>query len=191
MIRSFLAVEVPEEQRAAVSGIIGELKRIPSGVKWVIPDQVHLTLKFFGSISPETVEGISRTLTPIVAGISPFPLSLEGLGGFPNLFRPRVIWLGIGGDTAALKGLQQSAEKALGSIGIPKEDRPFRGHLTIGRNKNPKINEELTGRLSQGIKSEGVPFSVKEVVLFRSDLKPSGSVYTRLKVFTLKNQPDL
>jgi 2'-5' RNA ligase len=190
MIRSFLAIEIPEEQRAFISGVIRDLKEVPSRVKWVLPGQIHLTLKFFGSISPETVEGINRTLTPVAAGVSPFHLSLQDLGGFPNLFRPRVIWLGLGGETAALKGLQQAVEEALGSIGLPREERPFQGHVTIGRNKEPKINEELTKRLSQGIKTGTVSFSVKEMVLFRSDLKPSGPIYTRLNVFPLKKDLD-
>ena len=101
MIRSFLAIEIPEDQKETVAGYIQELRQVPSKMKWVLPHQTHFTLKFFGSITSETVEKISQTLSLVVSEFPKFHLTLEGIGAFPNLFRPRVIWLGLGGRRIA------------------------------------------------------------------------------------------
>ena len=146
MIRSFLAIELSEGLKKTVAEYLGELGQIPSKIKWVSPLQTHLTLKFFGSITQEALEKISEALSPVIADYPRFQLTLKGLGAFPNLFRPRVIWLSPGGETETLKGLHQAIERALVPLGIPKEDRPFQGHLTLGRNKDNQVNE---GSLSE------------------------------------------
>jgi RNA 2',3'-cyclic 3'-phosphodiesterase len=185
MIRSFLAIELSEGLQETVAGYIRDLGQTPSRVKWVSPHQTHLTLKFFGSIPEETIENISQSLSPILSDHPWFQLTLKGLGAFPNLFRPRVIWLSLGGDTQILQGLHQTIEQTLLPLGIPKEERPFQGHLTLGRNKDNQVNEELSRRLSHWEKEETTPFKVKELFLFRSDLKPVGPEYTKLKTFPL------
>lgn len=185
MIRSFLAIELPVDLKKTIAEYLAELIQIPSQVKWVSARQTHLTLKFFGSITQEALENISEVLFPVIADYPPFQLTLKGLGGFPNLFRPRVIWLSLGGEIEILQGLHQTIEKALVPLGIPKEDRPFQGHLTLGRNKDNQINEVLYQRLSKGLKEEAFPFEVRELILFRSDLKPDGAVHTKLRTFSL------
>jgi RNA 2',3'-cyclic 3'-phosphodiesterase len=185
MIRSFVAIELPEDLKKTIAEYLGELIQIPSKVKWVSPRQTHLTLKFFGSITQEALEKISEVLFPVIADYPPFQLTLKGLGGFPNLFRPRVIWLSLGGGTENLQRLHQTIERALVLLGIPEENRPFQGHLTLGRNKDNKINEVLYQRLSKGLEEETRPFEVRELILFRSDLKPAGAVHTKLRTFSL------
>lgn len=185
MIRSFLAIEISEELNQKVAEFLQELGQIPSKVKWVHSRQAHLTLKFFGSITQEALESISQTLSPVIADFPRFHLTLKGLGAFPNLFRARVIWLGLGGETEALRGLHRAIEQALVPLGIPKEDRPFQGHLTLGRNKDNQVNEGLYRRLSEGFPEETKPFKVQELVLFKSDLKPTGPEYSKLKTFQL------
>ncbi len=185
MIRSFLAIEISERLQATVADYIRDLKQIPSRIKWVSPGQTHLTLKFFGSITLDTIEKISQALSPVLSDYPQFYLTLKGLGAFPNLFRPRVIWLSLGGEIETLQGLHRTIEEFLVPLGIPKEDRPFRGHLTLGRNKDNQVNELLYKRLSQGGKDETAPFEVKNLVLFRSDLKPAGPEYSKLKTFLL------
>jgi 2'-5' RNA ligase len=186
MIRSFLAIEIPEDQKETVAGYIQELRQVPSKMKWVLPHQTHFTLKFFGSITSETVEKISQTLSLVVSEFPKFHLTLEGIGAFPNLFRPRVIWLGLGGETDSLRGIHRGIDQALIPLGIPKEKRPFQGHLTLGRNKENQINDSLYRHLSEWSKEETTPFAVEEVILFQSDLKPTGPVYTKLRAFPLK-----
>src|SRR5208283_3279965 len=99
MIRSFLAIELPEDQKETVAEYIQELRQVPSKIKWVLPHQTHFTLKFFGSIRPETIEKIAQALSPVLNEFPKFHLTLKGIGAFPNLFRPRVVWLGLGGGT--------------------------------------------------------------------------------------------
>lgn len=185
MIRSFLAIELSESLKEIVAQYIRELGQVPSRIKWISPHQTHLTMKFFGSITQETIEDIFGTLSPALAIYPRFYLTLNGLGAFPNLFRPRVIWLSLGGETEILQGLHQTIEQALIPLGIAKEDRPFHGHLTLGRNKENQVNEKLYRRLSEYLKEETAPFEVEELALFRSDLKPAGPEYCRLKTFSL------
>ena len=165
---------------------IKDLRQAPSKIKWASPNKIHLTLKFFGSITQETVDSISKILLKVVSDQPRFNLTLKGIGGFPNLFRPRVIWLGFGGETESLMRFHQTIEQALALLGLPKEERPFHPHLTLGRNKWNQVNEPLYRLLSDWSKEETTPFGVEEVILFRSDLKPDGPVYTKLGVFPLK-----
>lgn len=186
MIRSFLAIELPENLKGIIASVINELRKIPSNIKWVSPENTHLTLKFFGSIPDERVEKISQTLLKVVPAYPRFKLSLKGLGAFPNLFRPRVIWADLGGEIEILQGFYHGLELALIPLGIPKEERPFHPHLTLGRNKLNQINEPLYKLLSGWSKEETASFEVQELIFFRSDLKPAGPVYTRLGVFPLE-----
>ncbi|MGA3084334.1 MAG: RNA 2',3'-cyclic phosphodiesterase [Thermodesulfobacteriota bacterium] len=186
MIRSFLAIELPEDQKETVAEYIQELRQVPSKIKWVLPHQTHFTLKFFGSIMPETVKKIAQDLSPVLSEFPKFHLTLKGIGAFPNLFRPRVVWLGLGGETDSLQGIHQVIDQALIPLGIPKEERPFQGHLTLGRNKENQINESVYRHLSEWSKEETAPFAVEKVFLFQSDLKPAGPVYTKLEAFPLK-----
>jgi RNA 2',3'-cyclic 3'-phosphodiesterase len=185
MVRSFLAIELPQVMQETVADTIRELSQSPSKIKWVSPQQTHLTLKFFGSIPSEVVEKIADALSPVIAHYPRFHLTLKGLGAFPNLFRPRVIWIGFGGEMDTLRGLQRAIERTLVALGIPEEERSFQGHLTLGRNKDNQVNEGLYRRLSQWTKEETGLFDVKELILFRSDLKPAGPHYSKLRTFPL------
>jgi 2'-5' RNA ligase len=186
MIRSFLAIDLPESIKKVMVDYLQDLRQVPSSVKWVSPRQTHLTLKFFGSISMETVGKISQTLQKVISEYPRFNLGLKGIGAFPNLFRPRVIWTGLTGDKARLAALHQIIEEALASLGIPKEERPFHPHLTLGRNKLNQINEPLYQKLNGWGEKETDSFPVEELVLFKSDLTPTGPVYTKLENFPLK-----
>jgi RNA 2',3'-cyclic 3'-phosphodiesterase len=183
MIRSFLAIDFPKQERDTVAGYIEALRRIPSGIRWVNPHRMHLTLKFFGAITQETIDRITLTLFAAALNIKRFELTLKGMGGFPNLYRPRVIWIGFGGETDILKDLQKKIDQALVPLGIPKEERAFKPHLTLGRNKDSELNEGLYQRLTEWPEKETQPFPVEALTLYRSDLKPTGAVYTKLAEF--------
>lgn len=183
MIRSFLAVDLPRAVKDRLARYITLLKPETAGIKWVNPDQVHLTLKFFGAIPEETVTAIGPAVSRTVQGCPPFDLILQGVGGFPNIRRPRVIWAGLGGDREALKQLWLRLEDAFFVMGIPREERPFNPHLTLGRNKTGAPSETLFLRLANWKEPESEPFAIRELVLFRSDLKPGGPVYTVLNTF--------
>jgi 2'-5' RNA ligase len=185
MIRSFLAVDLPRAVKDRLAGDMALLQPGASGIKWVNPDQVHLTLKFFGAVSEETLAQIGAVVSRTVPECRPFDLSLRGVGGFPNIRRPRVIWAGLAGDREALKNLWFLLEEAFSNMGIPRETRPFNPHLTLGRNKTGAPNEKLYLRLANWREPESAPFTIRELVLFQSDLKPGGPVYTVINTFPL------
>ena len=188
MIRSFLAIDLPAAIKERLAEQIRYLSPGTSGIKWVDARQIHLTLKFFGSVSQEMVDKISKVTQEVTAEKKPFSLTLKGLGGFPHIRRPRVIWAGLGQDPATLPPLVEELEIGYERIGIPKEGRPFHPHLTLGRNKTNQPNERLFLRLSGWKEEESEPFQVGELLLFRSELKPGGPVYSKICSFPLQGE---
>jgi 2'-5' RNA ligase len=140
-------------------------------------------LKFFGAIAAADVEIISEVIAKRTAAVPPFFLEVGGLGAFPDAARPRIIWMGIAGQLASLLSLQKDLEEEFLLLGFPKEDRPFRAHLTVGRVKVPKGIAGLAPAIEGAGNQTAEPFRVEEVVLFRSRLLSQGAVYTKLARF--------
>lgn len=156
---------------------------MPSEVRWVQPENIHLTLKFLGDIEPKTVGPLSEVMSRCVASITPFDLSIGELGAFPTLNSPKAIWVGLGGHLDILLDLQLSLDQQLIDLGYEKERKYFIPHLTIGRVKNGihlakrnKIGFALS-KVSLGI-GEALP--VKSLSLLETTLTPSGPIYTQL-----------
>ncbi|RKY62807.1 MAG: RNA 2',3'-cyclic phosphodiesterase [Candidatus Latescibacterota bacterium] len=185
-IRTFVAVDISDEARGRVRDLVEELKQYKADVRWVAPESLHLTLKFLGEIDEGRLEDVFSGVEEAVSGVEPFRMVLEGLGGFPGLGRPRVLWVGVSDGAEELRNLAARVEGSLEHRGFPREDRPFSPHLTIGRVKR------LSGRLRQltdamrggGFGPEEV--RVEEVKVMKSDLRPSGAVYTTLRSFPLR-----
>lgn len=154
-------------------------KRLPQGVRWAQPDQIHLTLSFLGDVEASRLEDLTAALDKAVAGHAPFQLGLKGLGVFPERGRPRVIWLGLTGDLAALAALQGSAVGAVGSWGNHRETKPFHPHLTLGRVR-PEVgfDEGAVEELREVEGPRSVEWTVREVSLMSSDLAAAGARYT-------------
>jgi 2'-5' RNA ligase len=189
LLRAFIAVEIPLEVRQAVCHATSDLqKKISSLVRWVPMENMHFTLKFLGDISPANVEMLTQMLQAETDLFHCFDLRFDGLGSFPNLKRPRVIYIGIQAP-AALKTLQRGIESASRRLGYESEERGFSPHLTIGRVKqNVTATEQQTIRRAleeTKIDSLGTA-RVDSVHLYKSDLQPTGSVYTRLFSAPLK-----
>ena len=180
MIRAFIAFELPRRVTAAIAEIQKHLKQYLFNVRWVRPDNIHLTLKFLGDIKTTDIDTVGDAVENAADGFSPFSLEASGVGVFPNMHRPRVLWTGIAGQTAQLQQLHEAVEQRLESIGFPKETRPFRGHLTLGRIKGNIAPRSLHEAVAahQGFQS-GL-FAVDRLYVFKSDLKPTGSEYTKL-----------
>ncbi|MCL2670214.1 MAG: RNA 2',3'-cyclic phosphodiesterase, partial [Syntrophaceae bacterium] len=182
-LRAFLALDHPEATGEAIARIQGRLRReIPGGMRWADPQGIHLTLKFFGDVTMDQAMRAVAALEPLAAATAPFSLALAGLGGFPDLRHPRVLWLGLTGETARLLAFHQTLEQALWKIGFPREERPFRPHLTLARLK-PGGPRGLTG-LDRGMTKGGQaekPFCAPSLSLMRSTLMPQGAIYTRLQ----------
>lgn len=189
LLRAFIAVEIPLEIREAVCRATVPLQKgVGSIVRWVPMENMHLTLKFLGDVSPANVEILSQMLHAEAQLFHCFDLRLSGLGSFPNLKRPRVIYIGIQAPTT-LEALQRGIESSSHRLGYESEERGFSPHLTIGRVKqNVTATEQQTIRRAleeTRIDSLGTA-RVDSVHLYKSDLKPAGSVYTRLYSASLK-----
>ena len=180
MIRAFLAVDLPEEFRQEAAAFGQELKGSGADVKWVEAANLHLTLKFLGGISEEQVPSLSGALKQACAGLSPFILTLEGIGAFPGTTRPRVIWIGVSEGKEKLIGLAKAVEEACGGLGFPAEERPFSPHLTIGRTRSQKGIARLVKQLQLAEFKGKTPAPVDRLTLFWSTLSPRGPTYTKL-----------
>ncbi len=186
-LRTFIAIDLPEHIRSTVAGVQEHLKTDVPGVNWVHPENIHLTLKFLGDVHQDDLGRIREAMAAAISDIRPFFLGPAGIGAFPGLNRPRVIWVGIHGQTDVLKTLHRRVEDDLAASGFEKEERNFAGHLTIGRVKgkiNPVCLIDSIGAIKD-FKTE--MFTVDRIILYKSDLKPKGAVYTALFQQALTN----
>ncbi|MEW6079499.1 MAG: RNA 2',3'-cyclic phosphodiesterase [Thermodesulfobacteriota bacterium] len=185
MIRTFLAFDLPEEARA----VLRQAQRclIDQGIRisWVRPENIHLTVKFLGEISEQAVERVCLSAAASTEKTRPMDLAVKGLGVFPDARRPRVVWAGLTGATQSLIDFQAELEENLAVSGFAKEPRPFKAHLTLGRVKHAIVPEKLVSALDACARFSPRSFPADRLILFRSDLKPNGAVYTVLKTFPL------
>lgn len=179
-IRTFIALELPEGLKAALSQIQRKFMQRSPCVRWVQPAHMHLTLKFLGATRIDTVPEVSRVLEQTTKGAAPFVYTVSGLGAFPNARNPKVIWAGMQIDDR-LVSFQEKLENGLAALGFPKEKRPFAPHLTLGRVKEGKERKELSALLETFGGEDMGRVECSRVIFFRSDLKPSGPVYSILK----------
>ncbi len=190
LLRAFIAVEIPLVIRQTVHNVTSNL-RIGTGalIRWVPTENIHLTLKFLGDISPANVDMLTQMMRAEADHFNCFELHLIGLGSFPSPKRPRVIYIGIQAP-AGLVALHRGIESASRRLGYESEERGFSPHLTIGRVKqNVTTSEQQTIRRAlEETKFDSLGTAkVDSVHLYKSDLKPTGSVYTRLFSAPLNN----
>jgi len=183
-VRAFIAIELPDSVKAALSGLQERLRRGgPAPVKWVEPDGMHLTLKFLGNVAVSVIPDVERAIAESAQRGHPFRLSLGRPGAFPNLRAPRVVWVGIEGDTATLASLQESVERGVVTLGFAREKRGFSAHLTLGRVRD-RASAADTRRLGDGLTAasptDPVSFDVSSVSLMRSTLTRERAIYDRL-----------
>ncbi len=189
--RLFIAVALPGPVISVLEEAQDALKAAgaPRIVTWVAPANIHLTLKFLGETPITQCDAISAALSGAAGQHGPFTLSTSALGCFPSARDPRVIWTGLGGDVDPLQHLHKSIERATARLGFPPEQRPFSPHLTLGRVRRDATRaeaERLGILIGHSAPPPSVRWSVTELSLFRSELKPSGAVYTRLHSVPLR-----
>ena len=180
-MRAFIAIALPVQVERCIETLEQMLRAKPFPVRWVKPRNVHLTLKFLGEIEEGGVEAVATAMVRACAGVPPIALSMQGVGVFPGIKNPRVLWTGVGGQTDLLAQLHGRLDRALAETGFDAETRPFRAHLTLGRFKGRTAPADLARALQETGGFDAVPFEAGEIILFKSDLRPQGAVYSPLK----------
>jgi 2'-5' RNA ligase len=184
VIRAFVAIKIDPVVAQRISEIQSKLDKTLGGIRWVRPENLHLTLKFLGQVDDDKVTTIADSLERALHSMPRFSVSCSGLGVFPDIRRAKVLWVGLEGKP--LISLAAMVEDALAPLGFAREKREFKPHLTIGRWRDSAGRPDALRReLESGQKQDFGSSRMNEVILFQSVLKPTGAVYTPLKVFTL------
>ena len=183
-LRTFIALPLPDEWIGQLAATIEELSRaLPSGVRWVSPEGIHLTLKFLGPTDSRVVPRILNAVAGYFDDATSPVLSLSGLGTFPAGRNPRVIWAGVSGGVEGLEDLHRRAERAVSGLGWSEDGRPFRPHLTLGRVRD-RVNARQREAISDTVVRARLPairsWSPDTVRLYRSVLTPRGAQYSSL-----------
>ena len=173
-------MKLPPTTIEALSDLQSTLKKQGLKLRWVKPANIHLTLKFLGDVSGERLRAVKNVIQEVAGSQQPFSLESRGLGVFPSVRKARVLWTGIHGDVDRLTDLQSHLDKTLAGFGFVPDKRKFRGHLTLGRVKGRIHGRALAAVITECGDFTSTPWTVDRLVLFKSDLKPSGAVYSEL-----------
>jgi len=177
-IRSFIAVNLTDEVRASLAKVEEELRRTGANVRWVAPQNFHLTLVFLGYVDQDKLGEIAAAMREAVAEIKPFDIEFSGVGGLPSPTRPRVVHVGVKDETGGLVKLNERISAAMRPFDVKIEDRKYVPHMTLGRVASPKNMDALIEAFKKlSSQSFGI-LHVGSVELMLSDLRPSGPVYT-------------
>jgi RNA 2',3'-cyclic 3'-phosphodiesterase len=179
-VRLFVAVLLNDATRAALVAAIGNLRAAAPHVAWVQASNLHLTLKFLGTVADPLVEPVREALGTATAAAHGFDLGVAGLGAFPAHTRPRVIWAGITSGREAASALAKLVDSALAPLGFPPEAREFSPHVTLGRVRQPRRDEALSRLVTAGSATRFGSVRVSAIALMRSELSPRGARYTEL-----------
>src|SRR5215468_7238987 len=180
-MRLFLAVDLPDQVRHELAVVQNALKPLTDSARWVSTDSIHITLKFLGEVPEKVLDDIDTAL----AGLSwkPFTVTVHGVGFFPGNRSPRVFWAGM--EAPTMQDLAEELDSRMERLGFDKEKRAFRPHITLARARDTRIDSALVTGASQYEEHAFGSFTADRVFLFKSNLKPSGSVYEKLKVYLL------
>ncbi|MGL4611863.1 MAG: RNA 2',3'-cyclic phosphodiesterase [Trueperaceae bacterium] len=187
ILRLFIALPLPENIKAVLQTQRDALKTHllnETSVRWTTPEQWHLTLAFLGATNRERLPTIQNIMERSAKQLQTFSLETTNLGTFPSLKRPSVVWLGVGGDIATLQTLQYKLTEGLTGLLEPHE-KPFKPHLTLARIKQFGLGQEITGALAS-IPTTTASWSITELCLYQSVLKPSGAEYNLIHTVPLQ-----
>ena len=191
LIRTFLAIELDDAHHRALADLQARLQRERAAryVRWVAPENIHLTLKFLGDVDATQMAALQRAAMDACAGSAPIILRIAGAGAFPGTRRPNVVWIGISGEVERAARLAQKIDDACAALGFAREARPFSPHLTLGRVKRdaPLFDRRSIGEMIVNAQVGALgELRVERVSVMKSELRPGGSVYTRLLGVELK-----
>jgi RNA 2',3'-cyclic 3'-phosphodiesterase len=185
-IRAFIAADIPGDVCRMLAGLQNDVRRYGFRIRWVPTGGLHLTLRFLGDISPLEKDRAAAAVAAAATGCPPFSLQAAGTGVFPGIRRPRVLWAGLDGDVERLQRLAANLETALHAAGFPREKKPYRGHLTLGRFKGAADRTRLETAIRDTAPFRSEPFPVTRVVLLESRLTADGAIYRRLAAADLE-----
>ncbi len=177
LLRTFIAVPLPQEARTIIQEIQTDLQKCNCDISWVKPENIHLTLKFLGDTASENIEAIKLIIKDCVRKTKPFDYTINELGAFPSLNKINVLWLGIDKNKDKFRAIVEMLEENLCRIGFPKENRSFSAHITLGRirsNKNIHILKESLNKYKTPL---NIPGNFSNITLFKSTLTPTGPIY--------------
>lgn len=181
VIRCFVAVEIPEPIQALLTPVQTHLQPQIRKASWTKTGNFHLTLKFLGDVHPEAIHEVSETLQRVTDTYSPFSIAFGGIGAFPNLARPRVIWMGVKQGASTVSRLAKTVNLELKHLGFSTDNR-FHPHLTLARLRTATNLEPLKNILRKYDTIVGGSMRVNEIALMQSQLHPNGAIYTPLSV---------
>lgn len=187
--RLFIAVDITDDAKAKISDALKQMavtaEKSGLGVAWTKPDSQHLTLKFLGATSTKLIDDISQRLSRVCEGERSFDITLRGVGAFPNVANPRVLWVGVDDQSRSLSDIAHAIEAEMVGLGFDKETRPFSPHLTVGR---VKLGRRAIPVLEPFQKAVFGTSTVRGIVLYESVLRPEGSEYRKLKIFAIASR---
>lgn len=182
-IRAFVAIELTKPIQEQLGQIIQQIQEnSPRAVRWVPPKNIHLTLKFLGNVSPTNLNNLVQVIKAEALRHPMMQFCVGGFGAFPNRMRPRVIWVGVTAPPGLLE-LQRGIDRETERLGYPSEDRDYSPHLTLGRvsqHASPLEVRKVSDALAGITIGELGYVTIKEIILFRSDLQTGGAVYSPL-----------
>lgn len=182
-MRLFVALEIPSEVRKTSASLIHEFQLLDERWKWTRPENLHITLKFIGEIPPEKLQAIFAALQS-VGSDAPVNVHFRGLGFFPNEKRPRVLWVGTEAS-ANLGSLAAKIDAVLANLGLPREEKAFTPHLSLGRLKEGRISQEFLDAVKRNSSREFGKLEASEFQLIESKLKSTGAEYTTRGSFSI------
>ncbi len=190
-MRLFIAVNLPGEIKRTLGAFIQELRRFPADAKWVGEANLHLTLQFLGNVSEEQVPAIVQGLNLAAGEVTPFKLVISGVGVFPSVERPRVLWVGVSGETTVLADLHRRVQKEMGLLGFEPEQRKFSPHLTLARIRSPQGFRTLLDKAEEyaGRAKKFGETRIVSIELMLSELSPKGAKYYVLASMPLSGLP--
>lgn len=188
-IRTFIALKLAADVIEQAAQIQSAISARGLRLRWVKPHNLHLTLKFLGDIRPEDVPGVGLALNRATEQTTSIALTTQGLGFFPGIRKPRVFWIGLGGQIDRLHCLHARIEDQLQSIGFARDKRGFKAHLTLARFRENIPEKELVQMIEALGNFDPIAFTADHLIFYKSDLKPRGAVYTPLAEFLLADEP--
>ena len=186
LIRTFIAIPVPESVFVLQGNLKNTIEKKTGKVRWVKRDQLHLTLKFVGDTPEESIDDVRGVMQKVANQMTPFKIFIQGVGCFPKIERPRVMWVGLDGAIDKLNQLVTAVHDGLHPLGFPREEKEFHPHITMARAKYPqKKTPDISSFLNTTY--DPIPFRIEKIQFISSELFPNGPVYTILSTHFFGN----